>query len=112
MELVNSFSIDHVVSVGGQELLVDLISMFKEMSIKIDEAIAANQADDMDTVYKSVHALRSGASNLGLELILERTALIETKVKSDHTDGMTELLESLKADYLKSIIELDKILVK
>ena len=109
MDVVNSFAIEHVVNVGGKDLLADLVAMFKDMDVKITEARTALAAGDLAEVYKSVHALRSGASNLGLDCLLECTARIEHKTKAEISEGVSELLDELEEAYKTALKELELI---
>ena len=109
MKIIDQSSIEHVINVGGQELLDELIGMFKLMESKVIAAIDAEKSGEFEDVYINVHTLRSGASNLGLEKVLETTAVIEKKLKQNDTETLSADLTELKKNYNEALNHLLKI---
>ncbi|MCH2175959.1 MAG: Hpt domain-containing protein [Lentisphaeria bacterium] len=96
--------INQIVEIGGEELLSELITMFKEVT---DERLltAQHQLDEKEYLElgKTIHALKSGVGNLGAFEMVQAANQLELTCKGDSPDKAKEEFDVLKGHYSKAL---------
>ncbi len=99
-ETVDRSAVDHVISIGGEDLLEHLIRLFLTMTPeRLKAAREAFSKDDLECVYRELHALRSGAGNLGAAKVSRTCSAIEMQAKAGEAAGIDEMLDVLEMQF-------------
>lgn len=105
---IDPTAIEHIVSVGGEDLLRHLTGLFGTTAPeRIAAARAAADAGDSSRVYLEAHALRSAAANLGATRFVAVAAAIEARAKSGNLDGIGVLLKGLTDKFEEALAALE-----
>ncbi len=109
-EHISRDAVDHVIKVGGEDLLVHLIDLFEQtVPQRIFLAKKATKKGDLPAVEQALHALRSGASNLGALALTELATTGEEQAREGVAEGLKEIISKISAKYDIAAAELEEI---
>ena len=108
--MIDRETIDHILTVGGQPLLAQLVEMLKESVPQrlaaIDAAVAVGNAE---TILQQAHALRSGAGNLGATHLTTVAATMEMRARAGDLAGMDQMAAALRQRYDEARVDLERL---
>ena len=102
---ISDTSIQQILAVGGTDLLQELKEVFHRT---IPERIAASRRaaarGDLETVAQEMHALRSGAANMGALPLRDLAETVEIRARNRNTaiDDVKALLDALEHQFRRA----------
>lgn len=95
----DSSALDRLRRFGGDKLLSEMISLFREHAVaRLDAARAALAAGEVAGVRASLHALKSSAAQLGATRLSLRCAAGEAMAEEGKIDTLVELVDAATHD--------------
>lgn len=88
---------DNLQALGDEEFVVEMIDLFLEAgSEKLDEAKTSFTADDLTTLGRAVHSLKSSAANLGADELSDLARQAELLARQQESAPVGALLPRLE----------------
>lgn len=82
---------------GGDKLVGEMIVLFFEHAPgRVEAAVAAEKAGDLEQVSAAVHSLKSSAGNLGMTVVTHLAEAIERRATDGDAAAVAALLRDLK----------------
>ncbi len=102
--VIDPDAVDHIMGVGGRDLLEHLIQLFLETAPqRVENARNAAADGDLETVHREAHALRSAAGNLGANRLASIASALELRAKSGGAVGLEKLVSGLAQHFAEVI---------
>ena len=106
MEIVDT--ITAVEKQTGRKIFSRVVVTFKdEMRVKIPELMASYQTQDIESVARIAHAIKSISGNVGAKKLRAQCKVIETAAVDSDLASCSSSIEQLESCYQKSISYLD-----
>jgi HPt (histidine-containing phosphotransfer) domain-containing protein len=105
---VNHETVEKLFSLGGNEFLERMISLFKEnMEVRLNHSLAGMQQQDFLLVERASHSIVSSAGNLGAERLMRLAREGECWAKQKNHPKLMEVLPQLEEEYrtVRQILE-------
>lgn len=97
-------SIDQILKLGGANLLGKMIDAFIRSSPeRVDSAVQAMPQDDLESVGRAAHSLKSSAANFGATLLVELVSELETVARQGNADRSAILVAELPSLYEQTV---------
>ncbi|MBL8795062.1 MAG: Hpt domain-containing protein [Planctomycetia bacterium] len=94
------FQFANLTDLGGEELLAEMIDLFREQApLKLHEARTALAMGDLHTVNRATHSLKSSAANLGAERLRMLAARVERLSADGLAADLPRLLDEMERIY-------------
>ncbi|UCD38425.1 MAG: Hpt domain-containing protein [Fidelibacterota bacterium] len=99
-QVLDNTVLERMRKLGGDKFLGELIDLFLEhVPNRLDEALAGEQAGDLEAIERAAHSIKSSAGNLGAMAILELTGQIEQLAADHQADAIPPLMRDLEAAF-------------
>jgi len=93
----------------GNEILKEIFSGYvQQMDDKLQVLTVRLEQNDLDDVYKDVHAIKSMSANIGAKEVRRISANLESETKNGEFDGVRPSLSLLNEAYKTFVIEFRK----
>lgn len=83
---------------GKEELYERILLKFKE-DLTFERYQKAAEKKDWEEVFRELHTLKGVASNLGMEVLTEKTAVAVEKLRENNLQGIEEDLKEIEKAY-------------
>lgn len=93
---------------GNEKLFFRVMKKFLEDNT-YKNLIAKLEEEDYEEAFKSAHALKGVAANLGLNPIMDADSVIVEKLRNHNIEGIKEDVEKLTKEYQQIYAVLEKI---
>lgn len=94
--------------IGGSEFVVEMIDLFLENAPqRLSTARTAFDEDDVSTLHRAVHSLKSTAANLGAQALRAAAEETEARASDEDLEAIPSLLEDLDRRYDETRAELE-----
>ena len=101
-------TLERLLRIGGQDFLVEMIELFLEHAPqRLASARVALEENDIKTLYRSAHSLKSTAGNLGARALQNTAAEVEERAAEDDLAPIPLLLDELERRYERVRTELE-----
>lgn len=101
-------ALERLLRIGGQDFVVEMIELFLEHAPqRLASARAALAENDVKTLYRSAHSLKSTAGNLGARALQNMAAEVEKRSAKEDLEPIPPLLEELERRYERVRTELE-----
>lgn len=101
-------ALERLLRIGGQEFLVEMIELFLEHAPqRLASARTALAENDVKTLYRSAHSLKSTAGNLGARALQNMAADVEGRAAEEDLAPIPALLDELERRYERVRTELE-----
>jgi two-component system sensor histidine kinase/response regulator len=96
-EVLDGVALERLKSLGGTELLAQMIDLFLEHGKeRLDAALAGEQSGDRIAVERAAHSLKSTAGNLGAQALQRSAQAIELGAATADESALTDLMRELE----------------
>lgn len=108
-EVLDGVALERLKSLGGDELLAQMIDLFLEHGAeRLNAAVAGEQSGDRVAVERAAHSLKSTAGNLGAQALQRSAQAIELGAGSVDEPPLTELIRELEERFVEVRVALEE----
>ena len=94
--------------IGGNDFVIEMIELFLENApLRLQAAREAFEGDDVTTLHRSVHSLKSTAANLGARSLQNTAEAAEARASAKDMEALPPLLDDLDRQYEQARGELE-----
>lgn len=100
-------AIERLKKIGGDKLMNQIIEIYlNDTPAKVDIAMQAVEANDLDKIADIVHSLKSSSGNVGAMNLSQLANKIEVDIRTGNRQNVLADVKELKKIYDSVIIEL------
>ena len=104
---VDSGALVRLDRIGGNDFVVEMIELFLENApLRLQAAREALEGDDLTTLHRSVHSLKSTAANLGARALQATAQAAEARANEHDLEALPPLLDDLDRQFDEACSEL------
>ena len=107
MTALNQETIEELRSLGGDELVSEIVDAFlSEATADVDALRAAADASDAEALERVAHRFKSASAVVGALHVSEFAARLQTLGRSGSAEGAREIVQELEAAWQAAFAEL------
>jgi HPt (histidine-containing phosphotransfer) domain-containing protein len=108
-EVLDGVALERLKSLGGPELLAQMIDLFLEHgSERLRAALAGERSGDRGAMERAAHSLKSTAGNLGAQALQRSAQAIELSAPTADERALTGLMRDLEARFAEARTALEE----
>lgn len=104
---INPSAIASLKEIGGSKLVYQMIALFLEHApLRMNAILEAQQNNDLNTIEKAAHSLKSSAANLGAMNVFKRAGELEKYAEDGQIEAIAPCITALNFCFQNVILEL------
>jgi HPt (histidine-containing phosphotransfer) domain-containing protein len=108
-EVLDEAALERLKSLGGTELLAQMIDLFLEHGAeRMQAALAGERGGDRGAIELAAHSLKSTAGNLGAQALQRSAEAVELGAARAEQPALTDLMREMEARFLEACAALEQ----